>query len=385
MIHPITVPKDASITDLVFQEQVAQLPPELVGNIDRLLQLAQFTTGDLPSLFGEGTPDQETATGQKMLSDQAKGQLSPAWGGMQWIFAGTYSLAVKKAATLDSDKPIIAIQGSKGSSKFSPQDILNGNWGCFPDTDSSFPETMADKRAALQLVLTQLGEAAAPLLAQPDNLKLIKQYGGINDLIIPGAEARDKALREIEQLLQETPVPDPTQMQQWQTQAQQAVANGQAAPPEPETCSIQIDPDWDFHQPIIDKVQEYLNSDSAFEETQKGNVRGLQNVKLYGMAHKKALAAQQQPSMGKPPNISITAQVTDPRTIAQILQLDGIQADPDNLAESMVPDLQQKAAQTQHSAAQAQHASVLAAKEAVEPVTTSFNPQPPPEPAVKEK
>jgi len=383
VIHQITVPNGASITDLVMQEQVAQLPPELVANLDRLLQLAQFTTGDLPSLYGDGTPDQETASGQKMLSDQAKGQLSPAWGGMQWLFAGTYELTVTEAAKMVQDKPLIAVQGNAGSQQFNPAAILDGTWGCYPNTDSSFPETMADQRASLQSVLTQLGEGeqGQAIVFHPDNLKLIKQYSGLENLVIPGAEARDKQLREIEQMLKEPPVPDQTQIPQWQQAAQQAIQTQQPEPPMPLTSSVPI-AKYDYNQAELDKCIEWLSSNQCFEEIQKGNQQGVDNVTLHADAHAAAIAKAAPPPQFKPPNVTLTAQITDPIAIAALLGEAGAQTTPENIEASNVPEEQNQAADTSLKAAGAQHKAVLAAKEAVTPIQ---RPTPPDQAGIKEK
>jgi hypothetical protein len=372
VIHQITVPSGASINDLVMQEQVAQLPAELVGNIDRLLSLAQFVTGDLPSLTGEGDAHSETASGQKLLSDQAKGQLSPAWGGLQWLFAGTYEIGVILAAKMLGDRDSISIQGGAGQQQFNPAAILDGIFGCYPNTDSSFPETMADQRASLQAVLSQLGqgEQGQAIVYHPDNLKLIKQYSGLENLVIPGAEARDKQLREIEQMLKEPPVPDQTQIPQWQQAVQQAQLSGQQPPEIPLTSSVQIGK-YDFNQPELDKVIEWLSSNACFEEQQKGNTQGIQNVQLHADLHAaaiaKAAAAAQQPQQ-TPMSISGAFKDLDPATKVQVLQRDGYNPDPSAYEVTTALDNQSTAAATQDKAASAQHKSVLAAKEAVTPI-----------------
>lgn len=380
VVHQISVPNGASIEDLVFVEPTPTLPAELVANVDRLLSLAQFTTGDLPSLYGEDEEHQETASGQRALTDQAKGQLSPAWSGIQWLFAGVYDIAVRLLAKMSPEET--AVQGEAGNEKFDPSLILEGSFGCYPDTDSSFPETTADKRASVQNMVNQLanaGPAGLSIIMQPDNLKLMKQLGGVSDFIIPGAEARDKQLEEIDQLLQETPVPDQTQLPQWMRAAQMAQAQGQPIPPPPVKPSVDIDPDWDYHQAEADKVQEWLSSRACREEMRKGNIQGIANVKLHGQAHKDALSrlAQQNAPKPEPPRISLTAQIQDPTAISQLLGEAGVQTSPENIAAAKLPEDQNQAADTQLKAASAQHKAVLAAKEAVAPIKTVSTPPSP--------
>lgn len=377
VIHQITVPAGASITDLVFQEQVAQLPPELVANIDRILSLAQFVSGDLPSLSGEGDPHSETAEGQKMLSDQAKGQLSPAYNGLQWLFAGTYELSVARAAQLAADKPLIAIQGNSGQQQFSPAAILDGTWGCYPNDDSAFPETEADQRAAFQSVMTQLGAGGPPGLAivfHPANLKLTKKYSGLKDLYIPQSDARDKQLREIEQMLQESPVPDQTKIPQWQQAVQQALATRQPPPPMPLTSSVPIGK-RDYNDFELSFGVDWLSSPACFEEIQKGNQQGVDNVNLHLDLHEAAIAANAPAPQYEPPKLSGTFAITDANAISQILAKDGINVAPAEIEASNISEEQNQAADTQLKAAGAQHKAVLAAREAVTPVQKPMSPE----------
>lgn len=377
VIHQITVPNGASITDLVHQEEVAQLPPELVANLDRLLTLAQFTTGDLPSLFGEGTPDQETASGQKMLSDQAKGQLSSAWGAMQWLSAGTYEIGVIEAAKLVQDRPSIAVKGGATQDQFSPAAILDGIWGCFPDKDSSFPETEADQRASFQSVMTQLGSAGPDglkIVMHPANLKLTKKYSGLADLYIAQADARDKQLEEIEQMLGEPPVPDQTQIPKWQQAVLQAKATGQPPPPMPLTSSVLIGK-RDYNEFELEFGVEWLSSPACRDEIKKGNQQGVDNVNLHLDLHEAAIAKAAPPPQFKPPNVTLTAQITDPVAIAALLGEAGAQTTPENIEASNVPEEQNQAADTSLKAAGAQHKAVLAAKEAVTPIQKPMTPE----------
>lgn len=370
VIHQIAIPPGASINDLVMQEQVAQLPAELVGNIDRLLQLAQFVTGDLPSLSGEGDPHSETAQGQKMLSDQAKGQLSPAWGGVQWIFAGTYELSITEAAKMSADTPSIAVKGGVTQEQFNPAAILDGVWGCYPNTDSSFPETEADQRASFQSVMTQLGSAGEPglkIVMHPANLKLTKKYSGLTDLYIAQADARDKQLEEIEQMLREPPVPDQAQEAEWLQAVAQAKAQGQPPPPPPLTSSVPIGK-RDYNEFELEFGVEWLSSPACRDEIKKGNQQGVDNVNLHLDLHEAAIAKAAPPPQFKPPNVTLTAQITDPVAIAALLGEAGAQTTPENIEASNVPEDQNTAADTSNKAASAQHKAVLAAKEAVTPI-----------------
>ena len=406
----LTVKPGDSIASKIYIPDVKVMTPELVAGCQYLQTFSEVVSGDYASLQGDGDPHAETLGGQKLLTNQAKGQLSNAWAAMQRLGAGTYSLAIVKQATIDQDKPTIAVKGQNGQDSFSPAAILNGKWGCYASQDSSFPETMADKRASLQAVLTQLGEADPKLVLHPDNQKLIKQYSGLTDLVIQAADSRDKQLEEIEQMLQEPPIPDVNSpqypqyqqaMAQWQQQEQAARSQHYAQhvqsggdpsayqspqepmvqPPQPPlTSSIPIDAVYDFHQFEYDKLQEWLNSRTCREELRKGNQQGVQNIKLHGNLHKAQIdaAAQQNAPKVEPPKVSLTMAVTDPNTISQFAQAAGATATtPQDIANSQIPDQQETAAKTAHISSQAQHVSVLAAKEETEPAYKMAIVQPP--------
>jgi hypothetical protein len=382
--HPMALASGQDIRSQVMQEDPVQISQQVVMQLDALKQDAEFTTGDFPSLYGGDTPGQDTVGVNKLLNNQAKGQLGPAWAALQRLFSKIYPVAIILMVKTSGDGDI-AVGGMNGAESFNPATILDGNFGCNPDQDSSFPETTADKRSSLQAVLGQLGQGAAgeAIVYAPDNLKLIKQLSGLKDLMIPGAEARDKQLWEIERMLNEPPIPDQSQMQEWEQDAQQAEQQGQQPPPFPMTSSIPIGK-RDYHQAELDKVQEWLSSTACREEQQKGNVQGIQNVNLHADAHEAAIQAAAPAPQFKPPNISVTAKVDDPSTISKILAMDGVQSNPQDIAASQVPAQQQQAADTQHKAAQAQHQAVLAAKEFVAPVKSIPSPTAPSKIAVRE-
>ena len=320
-MRPWVVPSGKSITDVVAVEEVPSLPAEVVANLESLRgDLSQFITGDLPSLYGAGTPDSETYSGQKLLSDQAKGQLAPAWAAIQTLIAGIYAQGVVIEARLLGDAEISIPNGDGTSDTFSASELLVGSFGCYPDKDSSFPETTADRRAAFQNFASQVAQLPGgdAIVAHPKNLKLASVLSGLaNDFVIPAATAGDRQLEEIEKLLREVPI-DPT--------AQEVAAAQQSGQPEPQPQpSVPVDVDFDTHDAHLATVQEWLESDSRVEEERKGNLKGIQNVRLHGLAHKQAMQAQQSAPQGKP--MSVSANFKDLPPDAQAAELKKI-SDP---------------------------------------------------------
>jgi hypothetical protein len=125
--------------------------------------------------------------------------------------------------------------------------LKRGGFLCAPITDQNFPESHTDTSnkwmAIWQGAETNPGGLSAQLLTEPDNLVALKDATGI-DMVMPGAQARDRQLAEWE-LMQpkkggDGPIPDiakaEAQDQAKQQQAQQVVntvAPGTQAPPIP--------------------------------------------------------------------------------------------------------------------------------------------------------
>jgi hypothetical protein len=366
-IHLITPPAGMSVPDCVTQEQPVQISAQAASMLDMLKQDGENTTGDFPQLHGEDVSGQDTVGVNKLLTNQAKGQLGPAWAALQRLWAKVYPVAIKLIAQQGETQ---GTSGPQGKQTVNLSAILDGNFGCSPDGDSSFPETTADKRASLATVTSDLA-AAGPdglaILMHPDNLKYRSQLSGLTDFVIIQAEARDKQLEEIEQMLEEPPVPDESQMQQYMQTAQQAMASGSQPPPPPMKSSIPVGK-RDFHAYEVAKGNEWLSSNACRDALRNGKGLGVQNIMLHLDEHDAAIQAAQAPPHVEPPKVNLTMQVTDPNTIAQFAQAAGATTtSPQDIASSQVPDQQEQAAKTQHAAAQAQHTSVLAAKEAVEP------------------
>lgn len=155
---------------------------------------------------------------------------------------------------------------------------------------------------------------AAAALDNPDNWAMAKRMWGLSELVIIPAEARDKQVAEIEELLKQEPIPaDPMELQQIQTQHAAALLDAQAAgqggppPMNPEDLmkpSVPVD-ELDFHQFEFQKCQEWLSSAARRAEDAKGNQSGVLNVKLHALAHQQmmkmqALAAAPPPMPARP-------------------------------------------------------------------------------------
>ena len=345
--NPVVLQPGENIRDKIFVEGNIEVPASMITAMQQLSgELAQLITAALPSLMGTGDEHNETKGGIQIMREQALGQMGIAWGASQNLLGKAEELCVKLAGKTHGDGTQLAvtIPGSPTSPE-STRDIeiseLNSGDFCY-EVDDSFPDTRAMRRAVFNSLIaaSQHSPALQNILALPENQALFKEMVD-PDLEIPGADARLQQKREIDKLLSSKPIPPtPQQIQQaLQGLAQQAVQGmqqGQPPPPPPTPQMMQqivasltqpsvgIDAVWNFNDLHVEEIQDWLASNECYEQLQKGNILGVENVKLHGMLHKNAIQAAQAPPQGKPPSESINFADLPPAGQVQMAKMAGI-------------------------------------------------------------
>lgn len=293
-----------------YREENPEIPATFVQDTEGLLNLLYFMLATPPALFGQAEADQKTASGFAQMRAQAMGRLGLAWGNLQKMMARMYYQAALCASKNPDHAEEIVVPGAGGQNMTLRLERLSkGKFGAYPDEDSSFPESTAAKRAQLTSIVQMAAQSpvGAQLFDSPDNWELFKQLLGFPELTLPEATARDKQLREIELLLQQSPVPpSPEELQAAQTQHAAAVIAARMTPgvPEPPPFdpesllqpSVPVD-ELDFHQWEAKKGQEWLSSETCWRELAQGNQAGVLNVKLHTKQHLKMAALQAPPPM----------------------------------------------------------------------------------------
>ena len=270
------------------------------------------------------------------------GGLGPAWSAVQWLFAKQAEQGVRAKALVQGQQPLQVESDAGNPESYDPTTVLYGNFGGYPDEDSSFPETTAAKRSQFNTIMTTIAQmqGGEDIVATADNLRLGLELNGLTEVKIQKIDSADKQLREIELLLQQKPVPN-VQDSQWQQQAQQAMMSGQQTPSPPLMASIAVDKRHDFHSFELETVKAWLSSNARNEEERKGNTDGVQNVELHCDEHEDALNASQQQAT-KPPSIAFNGNLLPVEAQAQALAADGIQVDPQSIQMNQQQQLQNK-------------------------------------------
>ena len=342
--RPFKRPSGEPMESFFFPEPQIQAPailPQWAENLQG--PLSQFVTGQQPALFGQQMADQKTAAGYAMARDQALGLMIVTWVPFKQFYAQIVEQSVKAASHRENDIVAIVESGARsGKTETINVDVktLRTSVLCTPETDENFPESWTQKSNKYMSLIT--GSAQNPLLGQilqqPDNLALGKDLYGLEDLVIPGADSRDKQLDEIAQLLEEEPVLDQAAMQQQfamqQQQAMAAQAAGQPYQPQPIapqfTSSVPIDSDCDDHGVEAAECLRWINSPEG-QKARKNpqTAKGFENVRLHFLEHKRALAQQQQTQQQpKPPSESISFKDLPPEGQQQMAAQAGIQLAP---------------------------------------------------------
>lgn len=318
------LPPGATSMAEAFYEAALEAVPSTLPALIEFLQgpFAQFLTGAFPALFGGDTGKNDTAKGIAIQRDQAMGRMGIPWAALQELFASAYRQAVKFAVKNNEGGEFTYTTTDRGGNQIGEtlkvSDLAVGHYTCVPDTDSTFPETTSAKRVMIQTLLTaaERNPVIADVMSQPKNMELAHEIIGLPELDVPSASADVKQTIEIGLLLRESPIPPgpmdvalasqqnpefAQSMLAWKQQVEGLMANG--APPntlprppipiEMYKPSIQVDPDFDFHPYEYQTVKDWLSSEACRKEQLAGNVKGIQNVRLHGLQHKKIMDAEQ--------------------------------------------------------------------------------------------
>src|SRR6185312_12629680 len=292
------------LSNFFFREDGGDVPDELIAIIQWVSgQLCQMLSGASAALLGAANPEMgDTATAYEMSADKSLGVQGGPFGNLQTAFCSIESQAADLALELRDPQQKLVVKGDGPGQMTESVDLMDfkGNTLAFPEKDSSFPQTWnqrvqrffgllqaaATSPAALQLV--------TKLISVPDNQDAIQDLVGLDDFVWPDADARDKQLGEINELLASVPVPNEQVAQQYQAVAEAAVVAGQPAtpPPSPEQMlqpSVPI-AEFDNNQAELQTIIDFINSAQGQEKKKQFDQlppeqSGWFNLLLHANAH----------------------------------------------------------------------------------------------------
>jgi hypothetical protein len=298
-----------------YQPAPAMVPPDFIKHQQDLIgPIAQFLTGLFPAVFGGEMKDVKTASGYSIARDQALGRLGLVWRRLKAFYADLMLLGVdcfRKNRPEDVEIPILG-EGGEFESKWIRMADLKGNIQAYAEPDEQFPRLKSQQRGVLQQLMANPDPIIARMLSEPDNLEFIKGIIGLTELVVPGEDARNKQLREIQQLLQSAPTPvlvkEPvipradasargilpspvatveiprSPVQQGGTELPRNDSEEQVAA----IPSVPIDEWLDDHAVEFEVCKRWANSDAG-QTARAQNPAGFANVRAHALAHLAAL------------------------------------------------------------------------------------------------
>jgi hypothetical protein len=315
-----------------FQPAPATVPPDMLRHQQDLIgPVAQFLTGLFPAIFGGNMEDVKTASGYALARDQAMGRLGLVWRRTKQFYADVMLLAVdcfRKNRPGDAEIPLLGPDGLFDSRAIRLVD-LKGNIAVHPEADETFPRLKSQQRAVIQQLFGINDPAIQRALVEPANLGYIKNVLGINELVIPGEDSRNKQLREIQQLLTSPPIVVPVQVPTHVIHGAHSVSGEEAGPTNNSTSgnaasvgaqpaapqlgemsaatatsgqssvathqpselvlpSIPIDQLLDDHATEFEECKRWANSDAG-QAAHMTNPAGFANVRAHAEAHLRAM------------------------------------------------------------------------------------------------
>ena len=268
-----------------FQPAPAQVPPDMIRHQQDLIgPVAQFLTGLFPAVFGGNMEDVKTASGYAMARDQAMGRLGLVWRRLKQFYGDVMLLSVdcfRKNRPQDVDVPLLGPDGLLDAKMIRVAD-LKGNICVHPEADETFPRLKSQQRGVLQQLFGLKDPVIQEALADPANLGYIKNVLGLTELVVPGEDARNKQLREIQQLLRGAPIV----VQEPSGAALEASPNTALIP------SVPVDVLLDDHSVEFEECKRWASSEAG-QSAKLTNPAGFANVRVHAEAHLKVLQAQQ--------------------------------------------------------------------------------------------
>ena len=359
--------------NLMLQEPMPTHQPELPQFIQFFFgEMSEQLSGALPSLAGAET-DTDTYRGIALQRDSSLQRLASPWGAIQKAMSHINRQAVMSAARCREKLGQSSINESvPGAGKVTLEVAdLKGNILCFPESDSTFPETWTERASKYQQLVQDAPENPyiGKLLSLPKNMKLAKDASGLTELDVPESDSIDKQIAEFEILLATGPQPNPQiadaqqkllqaaaqakdegpqAMQQFEQMAQQISQSIQSLPPQVSTVPVAQDASED-HATEAQECFEKMNSAEG-RKLKKEQPEVFANLHLHWQEHTQMAQKLAPPQATKPTSDSISMAVDKmpPALASQAAQkFYGLTASPQDFQVQDATETEQKITEKQ--------------------------------------
>lgn len=291
LVHPEHAGHQTRLADMIHQPT-----QKLDGNIyqygSSLEKLGEYVTGSLPTVAGGGVQYQETLGGYSQAREDALGRLRLVWKRVRVHHARLMGIAIecfRENRTEDAELSVIQESG-EFAAEYVRLDEVQGNVIVEPEADEDFPSTTSELRGHIVKMLQYAPELAMQWLQHPANVEFTKRVVGDPELILPAEAAREKTLRDIDNLSKQEPAG-------WEQQGDQLIA----------VPSIRPEMFVDDHTVAIITCQDWCRSSDpgmGMEVKQKSPASYANVVGYLYMSI--AQLKQEQEIMAPPPQVSET-------------------------------------------------------------------------------
>jgi hypothetical protein len=268
-----------------YETKTATLSPEIVGLTAKYRNLAEFVTGDFPTVYGGSVPGTSTATEYTKSQNQALQRLGTVSTIAAYLWADVIDKAVNEYANiLEYDEKLVE-KTSAGyqSTNIDHMALKRGEVGkCEPEFSELLPVSPMQIKDTIMGLMQYKDPMVMAMLSHPQNNELIKKALGVPELYIPGINDRTKQYREISQLMEGEPKPSQNS----------PIGLESSIPPE----------EFDDHLVEMEVCKVWLNS-SKGQKAKYENPTGYQNVVLHWKAHQMMQQIRTQVPNETPPGI----------------------------------------------------------------------------------
>ena len=271
----------------------AALSPDMLRHMADLFgPVAQFLSGAFPALFGGEMENQKTASGYALARDQAMGRLGLPWGRIRRFYSDLMLLALecfRRNRVEDLQLPVVSSSGDWSAETVHLADLA-GRVRVYPEADENFPVSWTQQRQSLFQLMGLMGNDPEfkQAMSDPENMAVLKRLVGLDDLALPGDEARVKQFREIDRLLAEPP----------QIFTDSLTGALRIEP------SLRPDVFADDHAAELATCRRWMSGDDG-QRAKESNPQGFANVRAHAMAHYRAIEAHAAGASPLPPPIPI--------------------------------------------------------------------------------
>lgn len=275
-LTPVNKEAGKNLSENFYETKAATLSSEVPAISAKYNNLAEFVTGDFPTVYGGTTPGTSTATEYSKSQNQALQRLGTVWKIASFFWAEIIHKSTREfAQQLDYDEKYT----SKSSSGFNTTSVdhmalKQGEVGrCEPEFSEALPMSQQQIKDVLINLLQLKDPMIMAMVTHPENNEIVKKAIGINDFYIPGNKDRIKQFREIGLLLEAQPTSNPNSPAEFEP-------------------SIMPE-EFDDHRVEMEICAFWLNS-SKGQKAKYENSMGYQNVVAHWKAHQMMLMLRTQ-------------------------------------------------------------------------------------------